>query len=180
MTTASVASAAQAGKYLTFDLAEEHYGLEIMRVQEIVGIMPVTRVPRMPEFVAGVVNLRGRVIPVVDLRLAFGLPGVETTDRTCIIVVRIERESGASVVMGVIVDEVSDVAYLADDAIEETPEFTSDVDTSFIKGVGRIEQRVLLLLDIDRVWSGSEMEIVGRAVVPATTDAGVAERESGV
>ena len=180
MTTASVASAAQAGKYLTFDLAEEHYGLEIMRVQEIVGIMPVTRVPRMPEFVAGVVNLRGRVIPVVDLRLAFGLPGTEATDRTCIIVVRIERESGSSVVMGVIVDEVSDVAYLADEAIEVTPEFTSDVDTSFIKGVGRIEQRVLLLLDIDRVWSGSEMEIVGRTVASVAAVEGATEGESNV
>jgi len=180
MTTAPVASRAQAGKYLTFDLADEHYGLEIMRVQEIVGIMPVTRVPRLPAFVAGVVNLRGRVIPVVDLRLAFGLPGVEATERSCIIVVRIERESGSSVVMGVIVDEVSDVAYLADDAIEETPEFTSDVDTSFIKGVGRIEQRVLLLLDIDRVWSGSEMEFVGRAASSVATDDVVTEGERHV
>ncbi len=180
MTNVPVAGSALAGKYLTFDLGEEHYGLEIMRVQEIVGIMPVTRVPRMPEFVAGVVNLRGRVIPVVDLRLAFGLPGAEVTERSCIIVVSIEREDDSTVVMGVIVDEVSDVAYLAADAIEETPEFASDVDTSFIKGVGRIEQRVLLLLDIDRVWSGSEMELVGRVAAPAAKDESAEEGESRV
>ena len=154
---------AGAGKYLTFDLAAEHYGLEIMRVQEIVGMMPVTRVPRLPAFVAGVVNLRGRVIPVVDLRLAFGLPGVEVTDRTCIIVVSVVREGGSSAVMGVIVDEVSDVANLTADAIEDTPEFASEVDTSFIKGVGRIEDRVLLLLDIDRALSGGEMDAIQEA-----------------
>jgi len=129
---APVASAGLAGKYLTFGLGDEHYGLEITRVQEIVGIMPVTRVPRMPAFVAGVVNLRGRVIPVVDLRLAFGLPMVQTAERTCIIVVRIRRDSENSAVIGMLVDEVSDVVALVADAIEETPEFGSPIDASFI------------------------------------------------
>lgn len=160
---------AAAGKYLTFELAEEHYGLEILRVQEIVGLLPVTRVPRMPEFVAGVVNLRGRIVPVVDLRMSFGLPVGSDLERTCIIVVRVERENQAPTVMGAIVDEVSDVVYLGEEHIEATPEFGAVVDTSFIKGVGRNEDRVVLLLDIDRVWSGNQMEIVGRA---AGSDAG--------
>jgi len=175
-TTLSVGCAAP-GKYLTFGLAGEHYGLEVLRVQEIVGLLPVTRVPRMPSFVAGVVNLRGRVIPVIDLRLAFGLPASEMHDRTCIIVARIEREDGVSAVMGVLVDEVSDVADLAADAIEETPEFGSSLDTSFIKGVGRAEDRVLLLLDIDRVLSGAEMQIVERVARAGVPDEGT-ERES--
>lgn len=169
--TLSVASAAP-GKYLTFGLAGEHYGLEVLRVQEIVGLLPVTRVPRLPSFVAGVVNLRGRVIPVIDLRLAFGLPASEMHERTCIVVARIERDDGVSAVMGVLVDEVSDVADLSADAIEETPEFGSSLDTSFIKGVGRAEDRVLLLLDIDRVLSGAEMQIVERVARAGVPDEG--------
>ncbi len=169
MTTTAVAGIAQAGKYLTFDLASEHYGLEIMRVQEIVGIMPVTRVPRMPEFVAGVVNLRGRVIPVVDLRLAFGMPASAMDERTCIVVVRVDRTEGGSAVMGVIVDEVSDVTDLVADAIEATPEFGTEIDTSFIKGVGRLEGRVVLLLDIDRVLSARELADVSRIALTNST-----------
>lgn len=159
------------GKYLTFGLAEENYGLEILRVQEIVGMLPVTRVPRLPAFVAGVVNLRGRIIPVVDLRLAFGLPSSAMDERTCIIVVRVHKGDGTGAVMGVIVDEVSDVGDLAADEIEETPEFGSAIDTSFIKGVGRLEGRVVLLLDIDCVLSGAELELVDQAA-RAVVDAG--------
>lgn len=149
-----------AGKYLTFGLNDEHYALEILRVQEIVGLIPITRVPRLPRFVAGVVNLRGRVIPVVDLRLAFGLDASEMTDRTCIIVVRSEREDGSATVMGALVDEVSDVVNFSADAVEPTPEFGADVDTSFVKGVGRFEDRVALLLDVDLVLSGQQMNLV--------------------
>lgn len=169
---------AEAGKYLTFSLGDEHYGLEIIRVQEIVGLIPVTRIPRLPAFVAGVVNLRGRVIPVVDLRLVFGMPGSAMDDRTCIIVVSIDRADGSSAVMGVIVDEVSDVAYLADDAIEETPEFGTTVDTSFIKGVGRYEERVVLLLDINGVLTAGELEDLDRVAVNGDTAAEVLKEES--
>lgn len=161
---ASTTTQAAAGKYLTFNLGDEHYGLEILRVQEIVGLLPVTRIPRLPELIAGVVNLRGRVIPVVDLRLAFGLPRTDMTDRTCIIVVRIERGDGTPAVIGTIVDEVSDVANLVGTDIEDTPEFGSSVDTSFIKGVARVDERVVLLLDIDRALSSAELELVERAV----------------
>lgn len=160
MSVTTVASAA--GKYLTFELAEEAYGLPIMRVQEIVGMLPVTRVPRLPEFIAGVVNLRGRVVPVVNLRLTFGLPKTEPSDRTCIVIVQIERPSGAAT-MGVMVDAVSDVVNLGADAIEETPEFGTAVDTSFITGVGRADNRVVLLLDIDQVLSGEQLHLVQRA-----------------
>lgn len=154
---------ATAGKYLTFGLAGEHYGLEILRVQEIVGMLPVTRVPRLPSYVAGVVNLRGRVVPVVDLRMAFGLDAAEHTERTCIIVVRVERANGTAAVMGVLVDDVSDVVALPAEQIEETPEFGTSLDTSFITGVGRAADRVILLLDIDRVLTSTELEHLARA-----------------
>lgn len=156
-------SEAVGAKYLTFDLADEHYGLEILRVQEIVGLLPVTRIPRLPAFVAGVVNLRGRIVPVVDLRVAFGLDAAADGERTCIVVVRVERPGGRQAVMGVIVDEVSDVIALTEEQTQDTPEFGVEVDTSFIKGVGRIGDRVFLLLDIDEVLSGRELEMVERA-----------------
>lgn len=160
-----------AGKYLTFVLGDEHYGIEILRVQEIVGLLPITRIPRLPKFVAGVVNLRGRVIPVVDLRLAFGLPGVEYGERTCIIIVRSVRSDGRSAVMGALVDEVSEVADLPESAIEATPEFGTGVDTSFVKAVGRVEDDVVLLLDVDLVLSGQDLEIMERAASSAADQA---------
>jgi purine-binding chemotaxis protein CheW len=137
-----------AGKHLTFSLGDEHYGLGIMRVQEIVGLTPVTRVPRLPNHVAGVVDLRGRVIPVIDLRQAFGMQPVEPTERTCVIVVRVERDGGAGTVTGLIVDEVSDVADLVAEQIEAVPRFGAGVDTSFLNGVGRVDERVVMLEDI--------------------------------
>ncbi len=155
------------GKYLTFGLGGENYGLEILRVQEIVGLLPITRIPRLPSFVAGVMNLRGRVIPVVDLRAAFGLSASAMHDRICTIIVGVERPDGSSAVMGVLVDEVSDVVDLPAEAIGETPEFGADIDTSFIKGVGRAEERVLLLLDIDKALSPSELDLVELAATNA-------------
>lgn len=155
---------ASPGKYLTFSLSDELYGLEILRVQEIVGMAPIARVPRLPEFVAGVMNLRGRVIPVIDLRLAFGLSEVATTERTCIVVVRIERDDRGTTVMGMIVDEVSDVLSLPKESIEPTPDFGAGVDTPFITGVGRADAHVVLLVDIDRVLSAEQLAV---AVDPA-------------
>jgi purine-binding chemotaxis protein CheW len=157
---------AKTDKHLTFMLASETYGLEILRVAEIVGLMPVTRVPRLPRFVAGVINLRGRVIPVVDLRLAFGLPTAELGERTCIVIAQIVRE-GVMQTVGLIVDEVSEVLDMPVDAIEATPDFGTSVDTSFVKGVGRVADRVILLLDIDRALSGSQYAAVEQAAVLA-------------
>ncbi len=146
------------GKYLTFQLGGEVYGLEILKVQEIIGIMTVTRVPRTPEFVRGVINLRGQVIPVIDLRLKFGMESKEDTEKTCIIVVQIAR-AGQQVTMGIIVDEVSEVLDIGAEQIEDPPSFGTSVDTDFILGMGKVAQKVVMLLDADKVLSGGEIAL---------------------
>jgi purine-binding chemotaxis protein CheW len=148
-----------AGKYLTFELGGEVYGLEILKVQEIIGMMNVTQVPRTPEFVRGVINLRGKVIPVVDLRKKFALEAQEDTEKTCIVVVQIAREGG-EITMGAIVDEVSEVLDVGSEQIEPPPSFGTDVDTDFILGMGKVDQKVVMLLDVDKVLSGSDMAMV--------------------
>lgn len=145
-------------KYLTFTLGEETYGLDILRVQEIIGIMPVTRVPQTPGFVRGVINLRGRVIPVVDMRVKFGTGDATDGERTCIIVVQISGRTSS--VMGTVVDEVSEVVDIADSQIEATPDFGAGVETDFVRGVGKVGGRVVMLLDIDKVLSAQELKTV--------------------
>lgn len=151
---------AKGGKYLTFNLGREVYGIEILKVQEIIGMMSVTRVPKTPEFVRGVVNLRGKVIPVIGLRLKFGLAGKEDTDRTCIIVVQVAL-NGGSVIMGLIVDEVSEVLNVLAEQIEASPSFGAKVDTDFILGMGKVGQKVVMLLDVDKVLSTDETLTLG-------------------
>jgi len=136
----------QTRKYLTFVLSGEEYGLEILRVKEIIGLMEITNVPRMPEFVRGVINLRGKVIPVIDLRLKFGMEMTEDTQETCIIVVDLD-----DVLMGVVVDKVSEVLDIAESDIEPPPSFGVDLDTKFILGIGKVKGKVVILLDIGRV-----------------------------
>ena len=153
------ALSALAGKYLTFKLDVEEFGLEILKVQEIIKMMDITRVPRTPAFVRGVINLRGKVIPVVDLRLKFDMEARENTDKTCVIVVTVRRSSGA-VVMGIIVDEVSEVLDVAGSSIEPAPQFGAAVDTSFILGMGKIGDRVVTLMDVNRVLSGEDVAAV--------------------
>ncbi len=148
-----------AGQYLTFELGEEPYGLQILKVQEIIGMTSVTRVPRMPDFVRGVINLRGKVIPVIDLRSRFSLESQEQTERTCIIVVQIGA-SGHQVTLGIIVDQVSEVVDIGPDQIEPSPDFGTNVDTTFILGMGKVGERVIMLLDLDRVLSGDELSLV--------------------
>ena len=145
-----------AGKYLTFDLAEEEYGLEILRVREIIGMMEITPVPKTPEFVLGVINLRGKVIPVVDLRLKFGLPYKEPDDRTCVIVVEVANE-GNTVQMGIVVDRVNEVVDVRGQDVEPTPSFGVSLDTSFILGMAKVGEKVKILLDIDRVLTDQEV-----------------------
>ena len=145
-----------AGKYLTFRLDIEEFGLEILKVQEIIKMMDITRVPRTPSFVRGVINLRGKVIPVVDLRLKFDMETRESTDKTCIIVVSVKRSNG-SVIMGIIVDEVSEVMDVAGESIEPPPQFGGAVDTAFILGMGKVGERVVTLMDVDKVLSGEEV-----------------------
>jgi len=146
----------RAGKYLTFRLAQEEYGLEILKVREIIGLMDITKVPKTPHDIRGVINLRGKVIPVLDLRLKFGMDAMEDTEETCIIVVDIASEDG-SVLMGILVDAVSEVLDIQSEEIEDAPTFGADVDTKFILGIGKVKNTVKILLDIDRVLTGVDM-----------------------
>jgi purine-binding chemotaxis protein CheW len=139
-----------AGKYLTFALADEEYALPVLRVREIIKMMDITEVPQVPRYIKGVLNLRGKVIPVVDLRLKFGFAEGEVTPRTCIIVVEVALVSGR-VMMGIIVDHVSDVLNIVADEIEPTPEFGDRVNTDYMKGVAKVKGTVKILLDLDRV-----------------------------
>ena len=150
------------GKYLTFKLGAEEFGLEILKVQEIIKMMDITKVPRTPRFVRGVINLRGKVIPVVDLRLKFGMENRENTDKTCVIVVQVAQGGAASgaVTMGTIVDEVSEVLDITAGQIEPPPEFGSAVDTDFILGMGKVNKKVIMLLDINKVLSRGELATV--------------------
>jgi len=145
----SEASAERAGKYLTFVLAEEDYGLEILKVREIMGVLDITTVPHTPYYVKGVVNIRGKVIPIVDLRLKFDMPEVEYTDETCIIVVYV-----GNVEVGIIVDCVSEVMDIAEEDIEDAPEFGSEVSSHAILGMGKAGGKVTILLDINKVLGG--------------------------
>ena len=160
----AVPRTALAGKYMTFKLSSEEYGLEILKVREIIGLMDITRVPRTQEFVRGVINLRGKVIPVVDLRLKFGMPRTDATDQTVIIVVQYSM-NGADLTMGILVDEVVEVLDIAADHIEPAPSFGMNAaDTSFILGVGKADKRMIFLLEIGRVLTSEE--IGGLAAAP--------------
>jgi len=152
----------KAGKYLTFTLANEEYGIGLLKIKEIIGMMSITTVPRTPEFVKGVINLRGKVIPVVDLRLRFGMEAIDYTERTCIIVVEIEGESG-SVMIGIVVDSVSEVLNIKGEEIEETPTFGTKLNTDYILGMAKMEKSVKILLDMDRVLNSQEVALLEKA-----------------
>jgi purine-binding chemotaxis protein CheW len=147
-----------AGKYMTFKLSHEEYGLEILKVREIIGLMDITRVPRTPEFVRGVINLRGKVIPVVDLRLKFAMERTEATDQTVIIVVQYTHRN-TDLTMGILVDEVVEVLDIAADQIEPPPSFgTGIVQTEFILGVGKADKRLIFLIEIGKVLTVEELQ----------------------
>jgi len=154
------------GKYLTFTLSEETYGLEILKVQEIIGLMKVTHVPRTPPFIRGVINLRGKVIPVVELRLKFEMQSIADDERTCIIVLCIER-NGVSVTMGILVDSVSEVLDISGAQLEDAPSFGASLDTDFLLGIGKVGQKVVMLLDVDKVLSGEEIAVLEQTAVSA-------------
>jgi purine-binding chemotaxis protein CheW len=145
----------RAGKYLSFRLGKEDFAIQVLKVREIVGIQDITSVPQMPDYVKGVINLRGKVIPVVDLRLKFGLPEREYTQRTCIIVVQV-HSAGVAIQSGIIVDEVSEVLNLAAGEIEDTPDFGEDVATPYLLGMAKAKDSVKMLLDVDQVLANSE------------------------
>jgi len=149
-TGAAKTVAGLAGKYLTFALGAEEYGLAVLKVREIIKMLDITQVPQMPAHVKGVINLRGKVIPVVDLRLKFGFPPQEYTERTCVIVVEVMSATGA-VLMGIVVDAVSEVLNLAAEDIERTPDFGEHVETDYMTGIAKVKGKVKILLDLDRV-----------------------------
>jgi purine-binding chemotaxis protein CheW len=153
-------------KFLTFKLADESYGVEILKVREIIGLLNITAVPQMPVYMQGVINLRGKVIPVVDLRLKFGLDEAEHTEETCIIVVDVGRE------VGIVVDTVSEVLDIAGKNIEPPPSMGGSVDTSFILGMGKVGDAVKILLDIDRVLSTDELIDIASAADAADSSTG--------
>lgn len=145
----------RAGKYLSFILGDEEYGIEILTVREIMGMMDVTTVPSVPCFVKGVINLRGSVIPVVDLRLKFDMPEREYDKETCIIVVNLHDR-----LMGIIVDTVSEVLNINENEIDDSPNFGTSVETDFILGMGKVKEKVIILLNIDEVLTSDQLSTI--------------------
>jgi purine-binding chemotaxis protein CheW len=163
MNLAIKAKTIKTGKYLTFTLADEEYGIGILKVKEIIGMMAITSVPRTPEFVKGVINLRGKVIPVIDLRLKFGMDAIQYTDRTCIIVVEIDAND-MTIQIGIVVDSVSEVLNIKEEEIEKTPSFGTSINTDYILGMAKIDSGVKILLDIDKVLSAEEITAIEQTV----------------
>ncbi len=143
------------GKYLTFALNDEIYGIEILKVREIIGLMDITNVPQTPDYMKGVINLRGKVIPVIDLRLKFSMQEEKPTQETCTIVVEVDNTS-----MGLIVDNVSEVMEIKGDEIEKAPQFGRGIDSDFIMGLGKTKETIVILLDIAKVLSSEELAMV--------------------
>ena len=150
--TESKVNQVEGGKFLSFFLSGEEYGIEILKVQEIMGLLPVTRVPQTQKYLKGVINLRGKVIPVIDLRMKFGMPSVEETSETCIVVVHVH-----TVEIGVIVDKVSEVINIPDQDIEPAPSLGNGYNTDYILGIGKTQDRVVILLNIDVVLPNNEL-----------------------
>jgi purine-binding chemotaxis protein CheW len=146
----------RAGKYLVFQLGREEFGIRVLKVREIMGILDITAVPQTAAHVKGVINLRGKVIPVVDLRLKFGLPEAEYTQRTCVIVVQVQAGAGPTL-MGIVVDGVAEVLNLVASDIEDTPDFGEGIETPYLYGMAKVKGKVKILLDIDQVLSGQEL-----------------------
>jgi purine-binding chemotaxis protein CheW len=170
MSTASVSpnvaansgTAALAGKYLTVVLENEAYGIAVLKVREIIRMQKITPIPQMPGFVKGVINLRGRVIPIVDLRTKFGLKA-EFTERTCIVVVQVKLTATSTVQMGLIVDSVEEVVTLNAGEIEPTPDFGTRIDTTYLLGMAKVKGQVKTLLDIDRVIAPETLQAIHAA-----------------
>ena len=148
--------AVKENKYLTFELDKEGYAIPILKVKEIIGMMEITEVPRLPNFIKGVINLRGKIIPVIDLRLKFGLEERSYDERTSIIVVELETES-ATRISGIVVDTVNEVLDIDDTDIEPPPQYGTDVDQAFLTGMGKVQDNVIMLLNADRILSTGEM-----------------------
>jgi len=158
----SVPGISETRQYLTFNLGGEPFALDVAHVREILELTNITRVPRTPESMRGVINLRGSVVPVIDMRLKFGLPNLETTVDTCIIVVEVSLE-GESTVLGALVDSVQEVFELGPDLIEPAPRIGGGIKTEFIKGIGKRESRFIMILDIEKTFSAEELDLAEKA-----------------
>jgi purine-binding chemotaxis protein CheW len=159
--TCPLPNKSRAGKYLVFHLGREHFGIRVLKVKEIIGLPDITAVPHTPVFVKGVFNLRGKVIPVIDLRTRFQMPEIEYSARTCIIVVSLEGRD-EPVPMGLIVDGVAEVLNIAEGDIEAPPAFGNELDTSYLLGIAKVRGEVKLLLDIDRALNVAQFDALAR------------------
>ncbi len=146
-------------QYVTFSLGDELFGVEVTRAREILSVSPVTKVPQTPEYLLGVINLRGQVVPVIDMRLKLGLPVSEETEDTCIIVVEVQVD-GEAIIVGALADAVREVLEIRSDHIEPAPRLGTRLKTAFINGMGKVDEQFLILLNIDRVFSSDELAIV--------------------
>lgn len=155
----NIGSSHLAGKYLTFTLQNESYGIDVLKIREIIRLTNITTVPQMPPYIRGVINLRGKIIPVMDLRLRFGFQDAASTEQTCIVVVQVKLPDGKNTQMGMVVDGVEEVTNIAAQDIEETPEFGAQVATSYILGMAKIKEVVKTLLDIDRIVSTTDFAL---------------------
>lgn len=158
----SVTDIAETVQYLTFKLADEVFALDVAKVREILEITSITKVPQTPAFMRGVINLRGSVVPVIDMRLKFGMSPIEQTVNTCIIVVEINMD-GDTIVLGALADSVQEVVEMEPDSIEPAPHIGTRLNTEFIKGMGKVDGRFVMILDIDRVFSSDELSNLGNA-----------------
>ncbi len=151
----------EGGKYLTFVLGQEDYGIPIHKVKEIIGMMEITFIPKTPKFIKGVINLRGKIIPIMDLRLKFDMEEKEYTERTCIIVAEIQLDKMKKQI-GMVVDAVSEVVNIQSAEIELPPEYGSYENVEFLTGVGKVREKVILLLDIERILDCDELEVLNK------------------
>lgn len=158
----NVATSAKSGKYLTFKISHESYGIEVLKVREIIKMLPITRIPEMPSHIKGVINLRGKIIPVIDLRLKLGMQEEAVTDATCIIVVNAKDGNG---LIGLIVDGVEEVANISESEIEKTPDFVAQQKVTCIRGMAKIKGSVKTLLDIDEVLGNERVELPTSAIL---------------
>ncbi|MBW2645298.1 MAG: chemotaxis protein CheW [Deltaproteobacteria bacterium] len=166
----SVSEITETSQYLTFKLGEEVYSVEVAKVREVLDLTPVTKVPRMPEFMLGVINLRGNVVPVVDMRLKLGMPHAESTVDTCIVIVEVDFEGDATV-LGALVDAVQEVIDLEPDQIDPPPSIGTGLNTEFIRGMGKCEDQFIIILEIDKVFSVDELAVVRETGDTATEEA---------
>ena len=156
---------AKPGKYLTFLLGHESYGLPVLKVREIIRLVEITPVPQMPTYVKGVINLRGKLVPVMDLRLRFDLACHEVTESTCIVVVQVKSASSDAIHMGFIVDGVEEVINLTQAEIEKTPDFGTKLSVEYLPGMANVKNKVIALLDIDKVVDNDSIEKMNEAIV---------------